>query len=166
MTETFLVLLAAGVMLAAFISDPRQVTVNWLRLAGIIALAMTALSAYFYSRRDTTVQREWILYAVVGFAILAQLGAIHLPIAAIARPFALVAAVGGVILGSRLILGSATPIALVSGGGIAAMSGIALMDMLLGHAYLTASFVAGGGDGAAGDLRGRDCNAFASAAAD
>ena len=42
MTESFLVLLTAGVMVAAFISDPREVTVNWLRLAGIIALAMTA----------------------------------------------------------------------------------------------------------------------------
>src|SRR5207237_2867254 len=139
MTETFLVLLAAGVMLAAFISDPREVTVNWLRLAGIIALALTGLSAYFYSRRDTTVQREWIVYGVVGFAILAQLGAIHLPIAAIARAFALGAAIGGVILGTPLILGSTTPIALISGGGISAMSGIALMDMLLGHAYLTDS---------------------------
>src|SRR6267142_2091212 len=46
MTETFLVLLAGGVMLAAFISDPREVTVNWLRLAGIISLAvMTVLRA-------------------------------------------------------------------------------------------------------------------------
>jgi len=139
MTETFLVLLAAGVMLAAAISDAREVTVNWLRLAGIIALAMTALSAYFYSRRDTAVQREWILYGAVGFAVLAHLAGIHLPIAAIGRPFALAAAAGSVILGTRLILGSATPIALVSSGGIAAMSGIALMDMLLGHAYLTAS---------------------------
>src|SRR5258706_12110179 len=135
MTETFLVLLAAGVMLAAFISDPRQVTVNWLRLAGIIALAMTALSAYFYSRRDATVQRDWILYGVAGFAILAQLGAIHLPIAAIARPFALAAAVGGVILGTRLILGSATPLALVSGGGIAGISGFGLCGMLFGRDY-------------------------------
>src|SRR3954464_1658782 len=115
MTETFLLLLAGGVVLAAVISDPREVTVNWLRLAGIIALAMTALSAYFYSRRDTTVQREWILYGIVGFAILAQLGGIHLPMAAIGRPFALVAAAGGLILGSRLILGTASPIALISG---------------------------------------------------
>src|SRR5258705_5133077 len=58
MTESFLVLLAGGVMLAAFISDPREVTVNWLRLAGIIALAMTALAAYFFSRRGPTPQKE------------------------------------------------------------------------------------------------------------
>src|SRR5436190_837390 len=108
MTESFLVLLAAGVMMAAAISDPREVTVNWLRLAGIIGLAMTGLSAYFFSRRDTTRQSEWILFGIVFVSILGHLGGIHLPIAAIARPFALAAAVGGVILGSRLILGSAT----------------------------------------------------------
>jgi hypothetical protein len=139
MTETFLVLLAGGVMLAAVISDPKEVTVNWLRLAGIIALAMTALSVYFFSRRDTTRQSEWILFGIVFLSILGHLGGIHMPIAAIARPFALAAAVGGVVLGARLILGSVIPIALVSGAGIAAMSGLALMDMLLGHAYLTAS---------------------------
>src|SRR5882762_10423337 len=103
MTESFLVLLAGGVMTAAFISDPREVTVNWLRLAGIIALAMTALSAYFYSRRDATTQREWILFGIVFFSILVHLGGIHMPMVAIARPFALAAAVGGVILGTRLI---------------------------------------------------------------
>ena len=139
MTETFLVLLAGGVMLAAFISDPREVTVNWLRLAGIIALAMAALSAYFFSRRDTTRQSEWIFYGVVFVSILGHLGGIHLPIAAIGRPFALAAAAGGGVLGARLALGNGLAIGLLSAGGIAAMSGIALMDMLLGHAYLTAS---------------------------
>src|SRR5437763_9603473 len=101
MAEAFLVLLAAGVMMAAVISDPKQVTVNWLRLAGIIALAMTALSVYFFSRRDTTRQSEWILFGIVFLSILGHLGGIHMPIAAIARPFALAAAVGSVVLGAR-----------------------------------------------------------------
>src|SRR5438105_4349433 len=139
MTETFLVLLAAGVMLAAFIADPREVTVNWLRLAGIIALALTALAAYFFSRREMTHQREWALFAIVFFSILGQLGGIHLPIAAIGRPFALAAAAGGVFLGNDLALGVPSSIGLLSAAGIAAMCGLALMDMLLGHAYLTAS---------------------------
>src|SRR5438128_181316 len=139
MTETFLVLLAAGVMLAAVISNPKEVTVIWLRLAGIIALAMTALSAYFYSRRDTTLQRDWILFGIVFFLILAQLGGIHLPIASIGRAFALVVTLGAVIVGARLALGNLSAVGLVSAGGIAAMCGLALMDMLLGHAYLTAS---------------------------
>src|SRR5204863_4739737 len=89
--------------------------------------------------RDTTRQSEWIFYGVLFFSILGQLGGIHLPVAAIGRPFALVVSVGGVVLGARLALGNASATGLVSAGGIAAMSGIALMNMLLGHAYLTAS---------------------------
>jgi hypothetical protein len=139
MTETFLVLLAAGVMLAAFISDPREVTVNWLRLAGIIALAMTALSVYFFSRRTQTTQKEWVLFGMLFVAILLQIGGIHLPEPRIGRPFALVAALGGVLIGNRLAVGNTSALGLFSTAGIAAMCGLALMDMLLGHAYLTAS---------------------------
>ena len=40
MPETFLILLTGGVMLAAAISDPHQVTLHWLRLCGIIALSL------------------------------------------------------------------------------------------------------------------------------
>jgi hypothetical protein len=139
MTETFLVLLATGVMLAAVISDPKEVTVNWLRLAGIIALALAALSVYFFSRRPEAARGQWALYGILFVSILGQIGGIHLPIAAIGRPFALAAAVCGVVLGARLAVADARGVALVSAAGIAAMSGIALMDMLLGHAYLTAS---------------------------
>lgn len=139
MTETFLILLAGGVILAAFISDPKEVTVNWLRLAGIIALAMTALSAFFFWRRGEASERDWLLYVIVFGATLLQIGGIHLPQARMGRPFALVAAVGGVILGERLAMGRGSGVALISVSGIAAMCGLALMDMLLGHAYLTAS---------------------------
>lgn len=139
MTETFLVLLAAGVMLAAFISDPREVTVNWLRLAGIIALAITALSAYFFWRRGEPRQREWAMYGILFVAIMGQIGGIHLPEPRIGRPFAFVAAVGGVFLGDSLALGNPSALELISCAGIAAMCGLVLMDMLLGHAYLTAS---------------------------
>jgi hypothetical protein len=139
MTESFLVLLAAGVMLAAFISDPREVTLNWLRLAGIIALALAALSAYFFSRRTQTTQKEWVLFGMLFVAILLQIGGIHLPEPRVGRPFALVAAVGGILIGDRLAVGNTSALGLISTAGIAAMCGIALMDMLLGHAYLTAS---------------------------
>jgi hypothetical protein len=139
MTETFLVLLAGGVMLAAFISDPREVTVNWLRLAGIIALAMTALAAYFFSRRVETREKEWVLFAMLLVTILLQLAGIHLPEPRVGRPFAFVAAAGGMFIGDRLALGNMSAMGLISAAGIAAMCGLALMDMLLGHAYLTAS---------------------------
>ena len=139
MTEAFLVLLAGGVMLAAFISDPRDVTVNWLRLAGMIALAMTALAGYFFSRRTQTNQREWLMLAILFVAILLQIGGIHLPDPRIGRPFAFVAAVAAVFIGDRLVLGAPSLPGFISTAGIAAMCGLALMDMLLGHAYLTAS---------------------------
>jgi len=132
-------LLAAGVMLAAFISDPREVTVNWLRLAGIIALTMTSLSGFFYWRREQTSEKDWLLYALVFGTILLQIGGIHLPPARIGRPFALAAAVGGILLGERLAMGKGSGAALMTASGMAAMCGISLMDMLLGHAYLTAS---------------------------
>ena len=63
MTETFLILLAGGVMLAAAVSRPKElrrqgpddldgVTLQWLRLAGIIALALGALAMFFFLRRE------------------------------------------------------------------------------------------------------------------
>ena len=51
MPETFLILLAGGVLLAAAVPKPRQVSVHWLRLAGILALAFAALAVFFVLRR-------------------------------------------------------------------------------------------------------------------
>ena len=51
MLETFLVLLAGGIMLAVVISDPREVTLNWLRLAGIIALVMAMIALFWNVKR-------------------------------------------------------------------------------------------------------------------
>ena len=51
MPETFLILLAGGVMLAAAVPDPATVTLHWLRLSGIIALCMCGLGVFFYLRR-------------------------------------------------------------------------------------------------------------------
>src|SRR5688500_17946063 len=80
MPETFLILLAGGVMLAGAISDPKQVTLHWLRLAGIIALSMAGLSLFFYFRRDDqTALSSMLLRVQMGLliatvaAVLAQL---------------------------------------------------------------------------------------------
>ena len=43
MAEAFLLLLGAGVMLGVAVPNPRDVTLNWMRLGGIIALAMEKL---------------------------------------------------------------------------------------------------------------------------
>src|SRR5436305_6260026 len=52
MLEAFLILLAGGVMLAAAVSDPKAVTLHWLRLAGIIALAVAGIATYWFVSRD------------------------------------------------------------------------------------------------------------------
>jgi len=80
-----------------------------------------------------------VMYGILFAAIFGEIGGIHMPIAAIGRPFALVALVGSVLLGDQLALGKTSVVGLISAAGIAGMCGVALMDMLLGHAYLTAS---------------------------
>src|SRR5436190_1349264 len=76
MPEAFLILLAGGVLLAAAVSDPRQVTLNWLRLAGIIALSAGALAVYFVVRREAAGQgvrfETWMIAATIA-CVLAQL---------------------------------------------------------------------------------------------
>ena len=161
MAETFLILLAAGVMLAAAVSDPREVTLRWLRLCGIIALAMAGLAIFFWFRRETVAEIPASFYRVqsgmVGASVLAivgQLALVQLAWRKAQRAFACAAFIIGVLLGSHLlhemmvIRGSAInfpPKAFSmilqtwSCSGVAAMCGLALMDMLLGHAYLTAS---------------------------
>ena len=64
------------------ISDPKEVTLHWLRLAGIIALTMCGLAGAFYAfgERDIAntsplLRRVQVgLFVVTGLMILAQLG--------------------------------------------------------------------------------------------
>jgi RsiW-degrading membrane proteinase PrsW (M82 family) len=124
MSESFLVLLAAGVMLAVLIPDAKDVTVDWMRLGGIIALTMAALSIFFYTRRaEAGAGKVWTIYLLMMGSILFFIAGVHLPIRAIGRPFALCAAVAGTVAGTML-MGRMNGIALVSCAGVAAMSGI------------------------------------------
>ena len=161
MPETFLILLAGGVMLAAAASDPRQVTLNWLRLAGIIALSVGGLAAFFWVQRAPAaelpafyrrVQAGLVVAALV--AVLGQLAFVQVAWRATQRAFAMSAFFLAVLAGVNFIHGHMIPTGVVvrfppkalsvglqtaSCAGVAAMTGLALMDMLLGHAYLTAS---------------------------
>jgi hypothetical protein len=140
MAETFLILLAAGVMLAVAVPRPPDVTLHWLRLGGIIALVMAGLSVFFWLRRESPrTQRETLLYLSVALSILFQLAMTQVGWPRVQRWFAVAAFVAGVTLGTRLAGATSTSVVSFSCAGIAAMSGLALMDMLLGHAYLTAS---------------------------
>ena len=150
MPETFLILLAAGIMLAAAISDPRQVTLQWLRLCGILALSMAALSLFFFTRRTAPlVHRAFTLslYSATVAAILAQLALAQTARRTAQRISAALAAIAGIAAAISLLYpvtpslprSVILPSLLLFTSGIAAMTGLCLMDMLLGHAYLTAS---------------------------
>lgn len=138
MTESFLLLFAAGIMFAAAVPNPKEVTLNWLRLAGIIALALLALSIYFFLHSgQPRVAQAFILYALVGTAILAQLAFVQISFRQTQRLCAFLAFVTGILLPALALPNWAS--AVTATAGIAAVVGLALMDMLLGHAYLTAS---------------------------
>jgi hypothetical protein len=143
MPETFFVLLAGGVMFAAWVPRPTEVTLHWLRLAGIIALVMAGLSLFFWTRREgVSTHSQSILYPVVVVLILLQLTATQLSHRQLQRWAGLAAFFAAVMLGSSLTLRSpehGRAMIAVSCIGISAMLGLSLMDMLLGHAYLTAS---------------------------
>jgi uncharacterized membrane protein YgdD (TMEM256/DUF423 family) len=164
MPETFLILLAGGIMLAAAIASPRQVTLTWLRLCGILALVMAALAMFFYFTRAPYAQPAALaprmrnvqvgLLVATAALVLGQLAFVQVAFRRTQRALAAAAFVVGVLAGSNLLhemmipLGTATKyppklwsmmIQTAAVAGVAALSGPALMDMLLGHAYLTAS---------------------------
>lgn len=161
MPETFLILFAGGIMLAAAVPAPRDVTPNWLRLAGILALCFCGLGLFFYARRDEVTAMPPLLRRVqVGLllatdlAVLGQLAFAQVVRLKAQRVMALLAFALAVLAGSNLLheLMTARGTALclppkllsmtvqtLACAGVAALAGLALMDMLLGHAYLTAS---------------------------
>ncbi|MEA2710817.1 MAG: hypothetical protein QOF78_3418 [Phycisphaerales bacterium] len=149
-------------MLSAAISSPQQVTLHWLRLCGILALVLAAVALFFYFGREAhpaplaprmrNVQVGLLVTSVV--LILGQLAFVQSAFRRTQRVIAAAAFGVAVLAGSNLLhemmipLGTATryppkfwalAIQTVAAAGIAAASGAALMDMLLGHAYLTAS---------------------------
>src|SRR5690242_13454285 len=110
MAETFLILLAAGIMLAAALSDPHQVTLQWLRLCGILGLSMAALSVFFVLRRVVPVSHRtgmWCGYGAVVGAVLGQLALVQTARRVGQRVAAGVAVVVGIGVGV-LLLPSAT----------------------------------------------------------
>jgi hypothetical protein len=138
MTESFLLLFAAGIMFAAAVPNPKDVTLQWLRLAGILALALLALSMYFFLHGgQPRPAQTLLLYGLTASAILAQLAFAQIAFRRTQRLFAVVAFIAGIFLPAVASPNWAS--ALSATAGIAAVVGLALMDMLLGHAYLTAS---------------------------
>src|SRR5688572_3867676 len=162
MAETFFILLAGGIMLAAAISDPHQVTLRWLRLAGMLALTMCGLAGAFYAfagrdiaNNSPLLRRVQVgLFVVSALMVLGQLGFVQVAWRRTQRVFAALAFIVAVLAGCNVLhemmAGQGTAVRFppkvvsmmlqtVACAGVAAMTGLALMDMLLGHAYLTAS---------------------------
>ncbi|CAN5490645.1 hypothetical protein BH10PLA1_BH10PLA1_20620 [soil metagenome] len=144
MPETFLILLAGGILLAAAVSNPREVTLQWLRLGGITALSACGLAGFFFYRREA-VDRHTLhamLIAATVVAVLGQLAFVQIAWRGTQRFFSAASFVLSVVTATKLIGtadGLPMAMALLALAGVAAMTGLTLMDMLLGHAYLTAS---------------------------
>jgi hypothetical protein len=142
MPETFLLLLCGGVMLASAVPAPKSVTLQWLRLSGIIAMTMLGLSAFFWSRGEIANRQELTFYVIVAVLIAIQLALVQTARAIIARIPAVLSFLLTLPLAMRLL---GTPVNVPYGAavigclGVAAMTGLVLMEMLLGHAYLTAA---------------------------
>lgn len=161
MPETFLILFAGGVMLAAAVAPPRAVTLKWLRLAGIIGLSLCGLALFFRVRRGTVADvpafyrhvQAGLMLATPTF-VLAQLAFAQVAWRRTQQALAGLAFVLAVLAGSNvlheLMIARGTALAqppkalavavqTFACAGVAAVTGLALMTMLLGHAYLTAS---------------------------
>jgi hypothetical protein len=160
--ETFLILLAGGVLLAAAVPRLGDVTLQWLRLCGVIALAMAGVALFFYFTREAhpaelsaALRRVQVglLFATAG-SILAQLAFVQVGWRRTQRALAVGGGVVAVLAGSNLLHEMMIPygtavryppkvlsmaMQTTAAAGAGALAGLALMDMLLGHAYLTAA---------------------------
>src|SRR4051812_41321451 len=147
MLVTFLVLLAGGIMLAAAIPDPRDVTLNWLRLSGILALVFSTLAlVLIVSHGLHGANSDWepvylTLFGLTIFLVLVQLGFAQVGWRTTQRLASAVSAVSAIASATMLWYGQSMRVIneILAFTGVASICGIALMEMLLGHAYLTAT---------------------------
>lgn len=127
MIATLLLLLVGGIALAQAVSDPKQVTLRWLRLGGLTNIALLAVAATLAVQSGAGVADAFwmVVIAAVAQLLTVQLG-MHVPqrVCAVAT-FVCVA----------IAAEAHDPITAALSAGV--LGGF-LMTMLLGHAYLTA----------------------------
>src|SRR5262245_58689004 len=103
MIAVILFMFVAGICLSQAASDPNQVTLRWLRLGGIIALSLAAITGVFRAVGGGELDRSMLtLYVASIMAIVAQLIAVqlaHRKTQRIAAAVAAALAVGVVSLG-------------------------------------------------------------------
>lgn len=143
MPETFLILLAGGMMLALAIPESKSVTRRWLRSCELVAAAMIVVSILFWLRREIRPSGEMIGYAVCGLLLAAQaLMRLHSPSAA--RIVAAAAFVPALLLGRRLLEANPHVPPLSAGvacAGAAILCGLVLAEVILCHVDRASSVI-------------------------
>ncbi len=163
MVGLYLLLIAGGIGFALTVMDPRLVTLRWLRLGGIVGLALLA-AALVHQIVTGTDAKVVLMIALVGVAFTLQLLTVQLGRRSAQRFAGAAAFLLGVeaacallppaglerVRGVAALSAGRSSFASVLGAGLeggalvatvclgAALLGVCLMAMLLGHAYLTA----------------------------
>lgn len=147
MIAIVLLMFAAGIGIALSASDPKQVTLRWLRLGAIIAICFVAIaSALSWKTQFNTGTTAWRLQITLLVPFFLQLIAIQLGCRHIQRLIGVLAVLATLFFLVELYnISSASPPVVVETLQLAvaltfssALLGGFLMAMLLGHAYLTA----------------------------
>ncbi len=153
MIEAMLLMLVGGITLSQAVSNPRQVTLRWLRLGGILAVTLLAVTVVVGLTAGSLRGAVLILVAAAVIACVVQLITVQKAMhasqrvaALLAFPLAAVAGLG--VLATVIDAGAgeiqSDPTALRHAGMICTVMiaspllGGFLMTMLVGHAYLTA----------------------------
>ena len=145
MIAVFLLLIVGGIGLTLAVSDPRQVTLRWMRLGGIIAGCLLAVTAVIVvGGEDHWMASDWLCFSGTTAMFVTQLTAVQLARRRLQRAAALL----GWSLASWTIVSYLTDISAIEHSNwmaltvtiavSSAVTGGFLMTMLLGHAYLTA----------------------------
>ncbi len=131
MIAAVLLMIVAGIGLTQAVSDPQQVTLRWLRLGGLVAVALLAAGGTMTAISDAPTDRLlWISFGVMAVAAVAQLMLVQLGRRRAQRVCALL-----VFLAAVSTTDPAAQLSYYLGAGL--LGGL-LMTMLLCHAYLTA----------------------------
>lgn len=132
MVTIFLVLMIGGIGLTQAASDPQQVTLRWLRLGGLITIALLAVAATVQAMTDVLVAPLGLGMLFIGVAASGQLLTVQLARRQVQRIFALLVFVASCAAAATQHI---PPLLTAPSAGL--LGGF-LMTMLLGHAYLTA----------------------------
>lgn len=147
MIAIVLLMFAAGVGIALSASDPKQVTLRWLRLGAIIAICFVAVASVLsWKSQFDTGSTAWRWQIVLAVPFFLQLIAIQLGHRHIQRVIGLFAVLAALVYVVELYNISSADFSVAVEVSQLAMAltlssgllGGFLMAMLLGHAYLTA----------------------------